>query len=63
MTKGRAPLYNEKTVQITIRVPESIFNRAKEDAMETHRSLSQVFVAWIEAGLDVLGNNQPLPKE
>jgi predicted DNA binding CopG/RHH family protein len=45
---------NKDTVQITIRLPEPIMERVKEEAVKERRSLNQMLISLIQEGLDVL---------
>jgi predicted DNA binding CopG/RHH family protein len=49
---------NKNTVQITIRLPEPIMERVKEEAVKERRSLNQMLISLIQEGLDVLEKKQ-----
>jgi hypothetical protein len=49
---------NKNTVQITIRLPDTIMEKVKEEAVNNRRSLNQMIISLILEGLEAMESKQ-----
>ena len=57
MQKGSS-LYNEDTIQISIRFPESMMEKIKAEATRKHLSINQEVIHLIQVGLQCIEKDQ-----